>query len=253
VIVSRKRESYAAGTDKLIAAQKYLDSTQDEQRQSAYREKRVAFSHRGTAPDVQAARTGLIVGALLGIVPIVITLLTTSPLRGDSGYPILDFLNGAAWNLVDWAGLGWFIGYYLPLIRGRNGTEKGIWLFVVIAAADLPANLVWDDAKGWTSVLVTDLQLLVFLVLTTVILADLRTLKNAGFNLADWPRVQNWRFVATWSTALLTAVATIALTFATTTVTDISQQLTPAPSSGSSTSVNVQVSSTGGTQQSTHK
>jgi hypothetical protein len=100
-----------------------------------------------------------------------------------------------------------------------------------MAAASLPASLVWNYTGNWTSVLVTDLQQLVFLLVVTVILADLRALRNAGLRLSDWPRVYNWRFVATWSTALLTAVGTIAVAFATTTVTDISQQLTPPPGS----------------------
>jgi hypothetical protein len=77
--------------------------------------------------------------------------------------------------------------------------------------------------------MVGDLELLVFLMLVTVIVCDLRTLSRAGLSLTDWPRVHNWRFVATWSAALVAAVGTIAITFATTTVTDLSQQLTRQP------------------------
>jgi hypothetical protein len=229
-IVKDSEKDYDRRLKRLITAQGSLASTQANHQQIARTARQAAFSYEGTMPDLRAARAGLATGAILGIVPVVITLLTTHPLSGGgSGYPILDFLNGTAWTLLDWAGLGWFIGYYLPLARGGNGTEKALWIFVAIAAASLPASLVWNDAHAWSSVMVTDLQLLVFLVIATVIVGDLRALKNSGFPLADWPRAHNWRFVATWSTALLTAVATIALTFATTTVTDISQQLTPPP------------------------
>ena len=69
-----------------------------------------------------------------------------------------------------------------------------------------------------------------FLLLATVIIGDVQALKNAGFRTQDWVRVHNWRFVATWTTALAAAIGTIAIAFATTTVNDLSNQLAPTQS-----------------------
>jgi len=191
-----------------------------------------AFSHLGAALDPGAAAAGAITGAIAGIVPAAITMLTISPPSAGGSYPILGFFGSTAWYLFSWAGLGWFIGYFLPLIRGDSGVGKALWIFVVGAAASIPDSLVWNDAGNWAATMINDLEFLVFLVLTTVIVCDLRTLWQAGLRPADWIRVHNWRFAATWSAALIAAVGTIAITFATTTVTDLSQRLTQ-PSSAS--------------------
>jgi hypothetical protein len=235
-LLDEKAGSYDDRLEKLTRAQENLGDKQDAYQRTAHDAKRDAFGYRGTMPDRGAARDGLITGTVLGIIPVTITMLTAQPSStGSLGYPVLGFLGFTAWTLFSWAGLGWFIGYYLPIIRGGNGTEKATWIFITAAAASLPASLIWDDGHDWAATLVSDLELLVFLVVATVILADLRALKSAGFRPTDWPRVHNWRFVATWSTALLTAIGTIAITFATTTVTDISQQLNPPPGTSSTT------------------
>ena len=163
-------------------------------------------------------------------------MLTTPPPTDGGSYPILGFFGVTAWYLLTWAGLGWFIGYFLPLIRGDSGVGKALWIFVAGAGASVPAGLVRNDASNWSATLINDLELLVFLVLTTVVVCDFRTLRQAGLRPADWIRVHNWRFAATWSAALVAAVGTIAITFATTTVTDLSQRLTQPSSTGQSPS-----------------
>jgi hypothetical protein len=146
---------------------------------------------------------------------------------------VLSFFGNTAWNLFAYAGLGWFVGYFLPLIRGDSGAGKALWVFTAGAAASLPDGLIWNDAQGWTVTMVYDLELLVFLLVLTVIVCDLRTLQRARLRPTDWIRVHNWRFVASWSAALVAAIGTIVITFATTTVTDLSQQLTRQPPSTS--------------------
>ncbi len=193
-----------------------------------------AFSRRGASADPRSAAFGTIAGVVLGIIPAVITMLTNQPAAGSNSYPALGFFGVTAWNLFSWTALGWFIGYFLPLIRGASGAGKGMWIFIVGAAAGLPASLIWDDTHDWAGTLVGDLEFLVFVILLSVIVCDLRPLWRAGLRPTDWARVHNWRFVASWSAALIAAVGTIAITFATTTVTDLSQQLTHQPPSSSS-------------------
>ena len=122
--------------------------------------------------------------------------------------------------------------------RATRFRQAGLLVFVVGVAASLPDNLIWNDPSDWVFTMVGDLELLVFLMVTTVIACDLYTLRHERLRPTDWVRVHNWRFVATWSAALVAAVGTIAITFATTTVTDLSKQLTARPSPATSQSAN---------------
>jgi hypothetical protein len=217
------RESYERGLGVLADAQEKMAKEHDSRQRAARAAKARAFSHEGDMPDQEAGRDGAITGAVLGVIPAAVTVITSQPPSASSGYPILDFLGGTAWNLFFWVALGWFIGYFLPLIRGGNGTEKALWLFAACLAS-LPISVVWDDSHDWALDMAGYVQLFVFLVVTTVIVCDLRTLKKAGMGPADWVRVQNWRFVVTWSTALVAAITTAAVAFLSTVATDFTNQ-----------------------------
>jgi hypothetical protein len=236
-VLNGKDDELQDRLDRLRKAQDTLGERMHGYQDTARDAKVSAFSYTGVVPGGEPAKVGAVTGAILGVIPATITVLTTQP-PSTSGYPILGFFGSTAWNLLSWVGLGWFIGYYLPLIRGRNGVEKALWVFVVGAAASLPDSLIWNDPSDWVSTMVGDLELLVFLLVTTVITCDLYTLQCERLRLTDWVRVHNWRFVATWSAALVAAVGTIAITFATTTVTDLSKQLTARPSPATSQSAN---------------
>ena len=88
----------------------------------------------------------------------------------------------------------------------------------------MPISVVWDDSHDWALDMAGYVQLFVFLVVTTVIVCDLRTLKKAGMGPTDWVRVQNWRFIVTWSTALVAAITTAAVAFLSTVATDFTNQ-----------------------------
>ena len=216
--------SYTAKLAIVGRAQQDLGARQDEARAAALAAKRRAFSYYRTPLRPRAALAGALTGALIGMGPIAISLLTSAPPSDDGSYPVLNFLGTTAGTLLAWTGVGWFTGYLLPLIRGSNGVEKGLWLFLVWAVGPLLGALVWNDAGDWLSTLVADLQVLVVLVLVAVIVGDLRALREVGFGVQDWARVHNWRFVATWATALAAAIGTIAIAVATATITDISQE-----------------------------
>jgi hypothetical protein len=235
----------ASGTDaprnfeELANAQEKLAEEQDSRQRDARAAKARAFSHKGAMPDKETAKYGAIAGAVLGIIPAAVTVITSQPPSDSGGYPVLDFLGGTAWNLFFWAALGWFIGYFLPLIRGSNGTEKALWLFAVGVAASVPMRVIWNDGHSWTLDMIGYLELFIFLMVTTVILCDLCTLKKAGMSPTDWVRVQNWRFVVTWSTALIAAIGTATVAFLSTVATDITNQALNSNTSQQQTSQSV--------------
>ena len=117
--------------DHLTNAQDDLAARLDRYQRTARSAKIGAFSHFGAAPDLTSAAVGAVIGAVLGIIPAVITVLTTQPPQSPgSSYPVLGFFGGTAWNLLCYTGLGWFVGYYLPLIRGDSGAGKALWVFI---------------------------------------------------------------------------------------------------------------------------
>lgn len=237
LLMEPKPEDYEHRLSALDGAQERLARDRDRWQRNAGQAMADAFSHYGDMPDRKVARQGAIAGAVLGVIPATVTVLTTTPPSPGSGYPVLDFLGGTAWNLFQWPAIGWFAGYYLPLLRGRHGTEKALWLAMASVVAGLPLSIMWDDQHGWAVDLTSDLELLVFLILTCVYVCDLLPLKAAGLPLTYWAQVHNWRFVVTWSTALVAAIGTAAVTFLTVATTDlVNNTLTTPASQSASTS-----------------
>jgi hypothetical protein len=231
LLMEPKPADYDSGLAALTDAQEGLAQLHDRRQQDAGAAKAAAFAHYGDMPDGHAAWRGAIAGSILGIIPATVMLLTTTPPSPNSGYAVLDFLGGTAWNLFQWTAIGWFVGYYLPFLRGRNGTEKALRLFVVAAVANLPISIMWDNQHQWAIDLTSDLELFIFLILVSVYVCDLLPLKAAGFRPTDWVQVHNWRFVLTWSTALVAAVGTAAVTFLTVATTDLVNSTLNAPAS----------------------
>jgi hypothetical protein len=220
-LIDSKTTEYDQGLAALADAQESLALLRARRQHDADQAKSAAFAHYGDMPDKSAARHGAVAGAILGVVPAAVTLLTTAPPSSNTGYALLDFLGWTAWPLFEWTVIGWFVGYYLPLLRGSHGTEKALWLFLAAAIANLPLSIIWDDPQSWAIDLTDDLQLLVFLMLVCVYVSDLLPLKAADLRLNYWAQVHNWRFVVTWSTALVAAIGTAAVTFLTVATTDL--------------------------------
>jgi hypothetical protein len=237
LLMEPKPAEYDRSLAALADKQEDLAQLRDRRQQEASKAKAEAFAHYGDMPDRDAARHGAIAGAILGVIPATVTLLTTTPSSPTSGYAMLDFLAGnAAWSLFQWTLIGWFVGYYLPLLKGRNGTEKALWLFVVAEVANLPASIMWDNQGSWAIDLTSDLELLIFLMLISVYVCDLLPLKEAKFRLTYWTQAHNWRFVVTWSTTLVAAISTAVITFMTVATTDLVNSTLNAPSSQSASS-----------------
>ncbi len=211
----------------LANVQNVLSEQRDDSRRSARAYLREAFDHQGEPPDPVTARQGALVGALLGLVPAVVLFLVTRPVSDWSGYPVLDFVGFTAWVLLIWPALGWAMGYFLPFIRGRNGINKALFVYITVGAS-LPMNLLWLDSHEWKSTAIYYLELFAFLVIVGIIIGDLLALSSAGMSPLAWVQVHNWRFLVTWSTAVLAAIGTVTVTFLSTAATDLGQQATTA-------------------------
>jgi hypothetical protein len=219
----RPPTTYDRTFSRLTQAQSRLAEQHDAWQRKAHANLAEAFDHHGEPPDPKTGRQGALAGTLLGLAPAVILFLVTRPVSAWSGYPILDFLGFTAWILFIWPALGWAMGYFLPFIRGRNGTSKALWVYAVVGAS-LPMNLLWLDGHEWKITAIYYLELFAFLVIIGVILGDLMALVSAGMSPLAWIQVHNWRFLVTWSTAVLAAIGTAAVTFLSTAAMDLGQQ-----------------------------
>ena len=207
----------------LALAQNRLAARRDTWRRLARAHLREAFDHQGEPPDPVAGRRGAIAGALLGLAPAVMLFLKTRPAPEWSGYPVLDFFGFTAWIVLIWPALGWAMGYFLPFIRGRNGTSKALCVYLAVGAS-LPMNLLWLDGTEWRITAIYYLAAFAFLVLVGVIIGDLMALVSAGLSPLAWVQVHNWRFLVTWSTAVIAAIGTATAAYLSTAATDLGQQ-----------------------------
>jgi hypothetical protein len=223
LLKARTPRAFQKTLARLTRAQNQLASQRDQWRRTAEARLIEAFDHQGEPPNSRLGRRGAVTGALLGVVPAGVLLFATRPASGWSGYPVLDFLGFTAWILFLWPALGWAIGYFVSFIAGRDGINKALWVFTAVAAS-LPMNLLWLDGQGWQDALIYYLELFVFLLIVGVILCDLMALLSAGRPLSTWTQVHNWRFLVTWSTAVLAAAGTVAVTFLSTAATDLSHE-----------------------------
>jgi hypothetical protein len=208
---------------KLARAQNRLAERRDNWQRRAREHLREAFDHRGEPPDPASGRRGAIAGALLGLAPAVMLFLKTRPASAWSGYPVLDFLGFTAWLVLFWPALGWAMGYFLPFIRGRNGINKALCVYIAVCAS-LPMNLLWLDGSQWKVTAIYYLAVFAFLLIIGVLLSDLIALVLAGLSPLAWVQVHNWRFLVTWSTAVIVTIGTATATFVTSTATDLGQQ-----------------------------
>jgi hypothetical protein len=218
----------------LARAQNRLADRHDTWQRTARAHLREAFDHQGEPPDPAAGRRGAIAGALLGVAPAVMLFLKTRPAPAWSGYPVLDFLGFTAWIVLIWPALGWAVGYFLPFIRGRNGTTKALCVYIAVGAS-LPMNLLWLDGSEWRVTAIYYLAAFAFLVLVGVIIGDLMALVSAGLSPLAWVQVHNWRFLVTWSTAVIAAIGTATAAYLSTAATDLGQQTVTAVTGQSAT------------------
>jgi hypothetical protein len=107
------------------------------------------------------------------------TLVVTdlNPLRGTT------LMLGAIIETLRWPLYGFYLGYFYRMLRGRNGIEKGLALFITLAAPLLISALLTAtrDADYWLATAFSIFQLFVQAMLLGLLVGDFETLRRAGF------------------------------------------------------------------------
>jgi hypothetical protein len=101
-----------------------------------------------------------------------------------SAYPLWSFFVELLNLLIRWLGIGFFFGYFYPFLQGKNGLQKGIWLWLVIVIPALPLALVNNSTvTDWQGFLFWVLQVFIHCMLLGLIAFDYMTLRQ-GYR--DW-------------------------------------------------------------------
>lgn len=215
---------YQEAFESLAARQDFLSAEQARQQAAAHTLKTEAFCCHWRQPNKKIAKRAALLGALFGIIPAVINIITRQSFPSGNPYFFLQFFGGAAWGVFIWPLLGWFIGYFSPIIRGRSGTLKAVWIILTYLIGTLPMDIIWNTTEAWLNFLINLSLFGSFIMLSCVIVCEIMTLKAADMEISDWIKVHNWRFFVTWSAAVLAALGTAAVTFLSTAATDLSHQ-----------------------------
>lgn len=148
--------------------------------------------------------------------------LVNAAVPSDS-YLLLDLVTRVVYFALAWLSYGFIFGYFYPQIRGNNGVQKALAMFLTIVVPDL----VWtalarpvDDAN-WVSFGFWTLQIFVHTMLLGMIVGDLLTMRSYGFkwrHLLDFYRLTS---LSAWTTSVILAIAAAASTLITSEATHI--------------------------------
>ena len=232
-----KSLSYEEIFESLAVQQGFLAKEKAEQKAKAQDFRAKAFGGQGWPPDKTTAKKAALLGICLGIIPAAISIITRQNIPSDNPYFFLHFFGGAAWGILIWPLLGWFIGYFRPIIRGSSGMVKALWIILAYLIGALPMDIIWNSPNAWLNFLVNLSVFGSFTLLSCVVICEIMPLRAAERNVAGWLKVNNWHFIVGWSTALLAALGTAGVTFLSTAATDLSHQ-TVTVVTGSSTGYN---------------
>jgi len=73
-------------------------------------------------------------------------------------FPFLSIFNTMANIIIRWSVVGFFLGYFFPYLKGKNGLMKSLWLFAAIVIPAIPLMILnnfstanWQSSLFWVS------------------------------------------------------------------------------------------------------
>ena len=148
--------------------------------------------------------------------------LVRGPVNSDSYLP-LDLLVNVVYFFLSWMSYGFIFGYFYPHIRGKNGIQKALVMFVTIVVPEL----VWTalahpvDYANWVSFGFWTLQIFVHTMLLGMIAGDHSIMRSHGFkwgHLLDFYRMSS---LSAWASSVVLAIAAAATTLITSEATQL--------------------------------
>jgi hypothetical protein len=139
------------------------------------------------------------------------------------GYLILDLLTRIILFVLPWLSYGFIFGYFYPHIRGHNGIQKGLVLFLTIVVPDL----IWTalalplDQDNWLSFGFWVLQIFVHAMLLGMIAGDFAVMRANGFRWSQLLEFYRLSSLSAWASSVILALAAAAGTLITSGATQI--------------------------------
>jgi hypothetical protein len=169
----------------------------------------LAFNFGGGERYRQNVTEALSWGLLL-LIPVLLISgipLVISELNDFLPYPFLNIGVRLGLLALEYLASAFFLGFFFPFLRGRNGLEKGGWLAAGIIASLLPIHLLLLESSIELSALVIwGGSLLAYNLLIGLLAFDLKTLAVHGFQwdrLTDLYNLRDLTFYLTGSAAPL--------------------------------------------------
>lgn len=104
---------------------------------------------------------------------------------------------------------GFFFGYFYPRLRGGNGFQKSIVLFLIISVPPLLYLSAMDRRDLWVTYGWATAQTLVFIAVLGVIVGDWWLVHRAGLRASDLLDLYRTRHMVAWVATIGTGVVGI--------------------------------------------
>ncbi|WP_460849437.1 hypothetical protein [Phytohabitans suffuscus] len=112
------------------------------------------------------------------------------------GFRLVDLVDTTAWVILQWPIIRFFLGWFYPYIRGRNGITKGLTLLVTLLVPFVAYRAVINQHDLWLDLLRWALELTLFTILLGLVAGDVLILKRFGLGWGScWSRTAS----AWWS------------------------------------------------------
>ncbi|MFJ9714789.1 hypothetical protein ACIRPQ_02390 [Streptomyces sp. NPDC101213] len=157
---------------------------------------------------LRAAGPAALIGSPWTLLSLAGGTLRTS--AAHASHPVLSLLADVVPSLLTWAGFGLLYGFFLPLLRGRTGLAKALWMCgAMVVPAALQTVTSRDPAHwaSWTGTLLYAFQALAF-TMTLGFWADASVLGENRMRPARLVDIHNLGFITAWWSSVAVALAT---------------------------------------------
>ena len=126
----------------------------------------------------------------------------------EDSYLILGIFVRMLFFLFPWVSYGFILGYFYPYIKGKNGLQKGLSLFLTLV---LP-TLIWtvlarpQDSENWYGFGFWVLQIFVHTMLLGLVAGDYETLRKAGYRWKHLLEIHRFGALSAWASSVLIAI-----------------------------------------------
>lgn len=108
-----------------------------------------------------------------------------------------------------WVGIGFFLGYFFPYLRGDTGFQKGLRLSLAIILPTLPLHIIfYQSLADWQGFFLWSFQVFLECALLGLLAFDYVSIRQAGNNWQTLLEIHGLLPLGVWTSGTLAVVAT---------------------------------------------